>query len=165
MREVPAGRRWQGWAGGLALAVAAVIGFMAVDADEPSGARAGASPDSPERRQRLVDELLERRAAAFSAGDEAAWLADVDPRHPEIVAYERSRFRNLQGLRPSFFRLFPGGGYLGDGQSEPARGHVYVRQMMRLPDDTDGVVNIHTWSITFRDGEVVVTGIRAFQRP
>lgn len=163
-REV-GGRRWWGPAGGTVLAVVAVTGVVVVDPDEPPDARAGASLDSPERRQRLVDELLERRGAAFSAGDEAAWLADVDQRKPEMVEYERSRFRNLRGLRPSLFRLLPGGGYLGDGQREPARGHIYVRQMMRLPDDADGVVNLYTWSVTFRDGDVVVTAVRAYQRP
>ncbi|MFK3980587.1 hypothetical protein ACI2K4_09460 [Micromonospora sp. NPDC050397] len=58
-----------------------------------------------DRAERLVTDILTRRSSAVLKGDEQAWLADVDPGDPEVLALERVRFRNWQQLRPVKFDL------------------------------------------------------------
>lgn len=116
-----------------------------------------AATEQPDHRAGLVEEMLRRRAAAFIAGDEAGWLADVDPAHPETVAYERSRFRQLRGTGPSFFRLLSAGTDL-----DRERPEAYVRQVVRWPGEPRAGLNTHTWCVTFRDERVTVTAVRAY---
>ncbi|HEY0696175.1 MAG TPA: hypothetical protein VGD43_00015 [Micromonospora sp.] len=54
-----------------------------------------------------VAELLAGRAAALRAGDEQAWLADVDPSNVLLLNHERMLFANLRRFPFATFELEP----------------------------------------------------------
>jgi hypothetical protein len=58
--------------------------------------------------------ILDRRAAALHKGDLAAWLADVDPDQPALVAHQKMLFTNLRKLPLSQFRWVALGGIAVD---------------------------------------------------
>jgi len=63
--------------------------------------------DSPGGR---AMEMLNRGTAALLAGDEAGWLAIVDPDKPKLRAYYRNLYRALRGLgvtQLEYHRLIP----------------------------------------------------------
>lgn len=63
-----------------------------------TGAAAASSVETVAARDRAVQALLQRRAAALRSGDLAGWLADVDPQQPALVAHQRMLFANLRQL-------------------------------------------------------------------
>nr|GID87617.1 hypothetical protein Ade03nite_65410 [Actinoplanes derwentensis] len=128
---------------------------------------AATAPAPPGHHAELVVEMLRRRTVAFTSGDEAGWLTDVDPRHPETISYERSRFRQLRQTGPSFFRLFPAGEHTDRAHADRAHAdrEVYVRQVVGWPGRAKTALNTHTWCLTFRDGRVMITAVRAYLGP
>ncbi|MEV6488329.1 hypothetical protein AB0M20_06810 [Actinoplanes sp. NPDC051633] len=65
------------------------------------------SPSPPRSPFEQAEQALDQQAAALLDGDEARWLAAVDPRKPELVARYRSMFRSLRGLGVSQFDYQP----------------------------------------------------------
>lgn len=105
-----------------------------------------------------LDEFLARRTAALDAGDEQAWLADLDPAGSELIAAERWRFANLRQLPLARQRLdgailrtrHDGTGYVGDAR---------VAFVMRLSIDDDLSVAYSTYTTALVDGTPRIVAI------
>lgn len=116
----PAGRRLPGWAGVLIAAIvvvglaigAGVVGVSRAVLTRSHQARhdltATAATDNPSTPYERMVAVLTAQAAAMARGDEAGWLAAVDPGRPKLRARYRTMFRTLQGLGLSDFRYEPG---------------------------------------------------------
>ena len=68
----------------------------AADGAEDTGASGGFDPDEDDVAQ--LEALVEARADAVVAGDEAAFLATVDPDRPKLLEQQRVLFANLVEL-------------------------------------------------------------------
>ena len=86
------------------LAVLAFLGFVAAGcADLPGSAGPSPAPSHPpydptQADYAAVENLLAQRATAALQGDEAAFLATVDPRDQKLVDQQQTIFTNLQQL-------------------------------------------------------------------
>ncbi|MFJ9388266.1 hypothetical protein ACIRON_05575 [Nocardioides sp. NPDC101246] len=86
------------------LAVLAFLGFVAAGcADLPGSAGPSPAPSHPPYDPtpadfEAVEDLLAERATAALQGDEAAFLATVDPRDDKLVDQQQTIFTNLQQL-------------------------------------------------------------------
>lgn len=86
------------------LAVLAFLGIVAAGcADLPGDAGASPAPSHPPYDPapadfQAVEDLLAQRATAALQGDEAAFLATVDPRDDKLVDQQQTIFTNLQQL-------------------------------------------------------------------
>jgi hypothetical protein len=86
-------RSWRGLGAGFA-----VVTMMLV-----SGCRADAVPSAPvgatgTMARQTIERVLDAQSAALLSGDEATYLADIDPTRPDTVARYRELFTNLQAL-------------------------------------------------------------------
>ncbi|MEU0313268.1 hypothetical protein [Nocardioides sp. NPDC006273] len=86
------------------LAVLAFLAFLTAGcADLPGGASPSPAPSHPPydptpADYKAVEDLLAQRATAALEGDEAAFLATVDPRDQKLVDQQQTIFTNLQHL-------------------------------------------------------------------
>ncbi|BCJ40957.1 hypothetical protein GCM10010168_47440 [Actinoplanes ianthinogenes] len=123
-------RRWIVF---VVIAVVAIAGVIAVVAGRSGGAAPAAvattgtatTEAAAVRTQPTGDPadaallMLQDQAAALLRGDEAGWLAPVDPAAADTVAYFRKRFRMLRGLHVSQFSYARGSKpYVRDGDPE-----------------------------------------------
>ncbi|RZT26281.1 hypothetical protein EV649_0022 [Kribbella sp. VKM Ac-2569] len=85
----------------LVLVVVAVAGGLALHrSSQTDGRAADATTNTPTvdqaARSAAVDQVLQRRSQAVLAGNEQAFLADVDPGNKRLVASQRTLFTNLR---------------------------------------------------------------------
>lgn len=110
-------------------------------------------PTDPVSLQAALGQLLARRAAALSSGDEQAWLADVNPADAGLIAAERFRFANLRQLPLASHRFLSASG-MAD-RAAP----VKVCLVMRLTIDDDQSVVYYTYTTGIIDGVLRIIGI------
>jgi hypothetical protein len=136
-------------------------------ASSAGGSAVGAIPEGPDgHRIRLTAELARRRTAAFRAGDEAAWLADIDPAASRVIARERMRFANLRQFRFASIDWRPRDYSTGfSDERDLATGRVVVDQIMQLAQDVERSKNTVVWTLAFTGGRVVITAIDAATGP
>ncbi|MFG1992315.1 hypothetical protein ACGFJ7_20280 [Actinoplanes sp. NPDC048988] len=153
-------RRWIAPAAVAAVAVA-VAGVVVVSrpgdaAPEAVTATVAQSHESDaDRRLRLIDQMLARRAAAFKAGDEKAWLADIDPAATKAIAFERKRFANLRQFRFASFDLSLSNVTATAVFDE--KPDVVIDQISRLTADVDRSVIPYDWKLAFTGDTVTIT--------
>jgi hypothetical protein len=113
-----------------------------------------------------VDEALERRATAVLAGDEAWFLADLDPARGELVERQRVAFRNLEQLRFAEldYRRFSPHGPMALPSDTPV---VVVAVMVFRLAGVDAASTSIRYRYTFhRSGDqVLITGIEPSGAP
>lgn len=114
-------RRKSAWfvlAGAVALIIAGAFGLTAqrppapappspptTATSDPTSVRAlRATPNAGEQRVSALTHLLERRAVAALAGDQAAWMATVDPTATRFAARQSKILANLRDVPFSDFR-------------------------------------------------------------
>jgi len=110
-----------------------------------------------------VDDMLDRRTQALRTGDETRFLADLDPKQPDLLQRERMLFANLRQFQFSEIRLhqfFPPDIAkpidLQDGKAV----EVGVLLSYRLAGiDTGGTQDGFDYTIVPRNGRPVVTKI------
>jgi hypothetical protein len=83
-----------------------LAGTSASPSAMPSATASASSTADPARDSALAA-LMARRAAAVNAGDLTAWLADVDPQQPALLAKQKLLFANLRQLPFATFQLVP----------------------------------------------------------
>ncbi|WP_430787902.1 hypothetical protein [Actinoplanes sp. G11-F43] len=160
-------RRWIGLVAAVAVAVAAgIAAVLTVDTESapagPSDAGSRASAiqerwaDLEKHRKQMLTDLVAKRSAALLAGDEAAWLADIDPARAETVAFERTRFQNLRQLNPAFYRIIDQSSLVGGHDPAPLQTTALVKQVLRLPEDVRNSHNEYQWELTVHDDRLVI---------
>ena len=114
------------------------------------------------QRQRLTVEIAKRRTAALLAGDEAAWLTDIDPTATTVIASEKIRFANLRQLRLKYFDLLPRDYDKGVfAETRQANGRIVVEEIMQLPADAERSATIANWYIDFDGDQARIRNISA----
>jgi hypothetical protein len=70
--------------------------------------------------ERATQSAIERQSKALLAGDEAGWLATIDPANEQLVTRYRTIFRSLRAMRVSLWRpmVNPYGGSVAMGEVE-----------------------------------------------
>jgi hypothetical protein len=118
--------------------------------------------DAFDRNNRVAKALVERRNAALHAGDEAGWLADLDPAATALIERERWRFRNLRQLRPASLAMRPDGVADVDYKapaSQPVDAAVWVKQIMKLSEDVQMTKNLYKWKVHIDGERITVTAV------
>jgi hypothetical protein len=121
-------------------ASAAIVLNRDVEPLAPAAAAVAPSsaPPTPQTPDELTSAALKAQAAALIAGDEAGWLAAVDPGQPKLRARYASMYRSLRGLGVSHFTYHsyaPGGIKKG---TVAVRAHVaYCFSRDTCPDYSD----------------------------
>lgn len=147
-----------------ALAVAFALA-LAVVAGAVDGAKAGQADAGP---RAAVQKLLNERVRAVRSGDEAAFMATVDPRAPaSFVESQRRQFRGLSQLPLTDFRLTAveeNSGNLvaaiaGRYPGADARYLPETRQQWQLTESGPTLILDRLWlSYVERDGQWFVAG-------
>jgi hypothetical protein len=108
-------------------------------------------------KQRTISFLADR-SKALLAGDEAGWLAGIDPTKTATVEHERMRYRNLVQLRPTTYHLLlggddPVGGAAGKGY--PAGATLHKIKVVAIEQfDGDASISRQTYDYSIvRDGD------------
>jgi hypothetical protein len=125
----------------------------------------GAEPDAREdHTNRELQKLLDRRAAAVTSGDEAAFLADIDPNNAELLQHERMVFANLRELGFTDFRFIaeraePRPGTSGDGST--LYSPVIEVAQLKVDSGPGGVAPAESfrYETVTRDDRLVITNI------
>lgn len=158
-------RRRVGLIAGVVILVFAVLtSIIVVLMHAPAGAPAAApartaSYQPPQTVDQMAQAVADRRAAALRAGDEQAWLADLDPAAAELIAAEKWRFANLRQLAPPVF-------VLRSGRFDTARPQLlYVQQIMQLASDVQPTRNAFEWTMRYDGGRAVITKVTKFAEP
>lgn len=166
--------KWWAWAAGLTAVVGLITAVVVTSEPQqtPEERRAAVLAEGPsklqiqwaereKRRKQMLKELVQRRTAAMVAGDEAAWLADIDPARTETVARERMRFRNFRQLQPASFRIVTFESYsVGSYEKDsPTDADVYVKQVLRLKEDMQHSVQEFGWRLTIHDDRLVINSV------
>ncbi len=158
-------KRWPGVVAAVGLIAAVAVAVVVTSDAEGESLAAqpivGASQQAAvdQLRTRLLTELVQRRTQALVSGDEAGWLADVDPRREDTVAYERMRFQNLRRLEPAHFRILPGESSLHEYKAAPLEFDILVTQVMRLPEDVRSSANDYRWYVSVTDDRITIGGV------
>ena len=139
---------------------------------QAAGAAPAGRPVEAQRR-RAEQRLLDERAAAVRAGDEAAFLDGVAPGDAALVARQRRYFRNLVQLPLARFDYRVGSGQWADQPVDPGAGaarpglrgvEVRVPQVtLRLQLDGFDAVPVRTtvgFAFAFRDGSATIVADR-----
>ena len=95
--------------GGLIAAIVAIVAMVVVivapipgsspgwiGSSKPTGAEAAKIPDTP---YELAQQTLDKQAAALVRGDQAGWLAAVDPAQPKLRKQYQNLFTTLRTLK------------------------------------------------------------------
>ncbi|MEH1127809.1 hypothetical protein [Micromonospora sp. CPCC 206061] len=124
-------------------------------------------PSSGEPTTRALQTMLDRRAKAMQAGDEAGFLADLDQGNSKLIAQQKMFFANLRQFKLSAFR------YLTESASPtPAEDEAYrfmpVHEVIQLNADAapGGVspAGSHRYSVAQRNGKLVIVEILPITR-
>ncbi len=150
---------------GLAAVIAAVVvtGIVVVTRSGPSapgvaataigGAGVTTSMSLIEPDVDVVKALLQRRAHALLAGDEAAWLADIDPKATDLIAREKMRFANLRQLGLKTYDQIPYGLSTGSGP-------MPVGEVMQLNADVERSETVADWDMAYDGKRLQITGVQ-----
>ncbi len=84
-------------------ALAALLACVALTPPVGDAARSG--PSSSESARKGIERLLQERAQAVVAGDEAAFMSTISRDSPAFVARQRSLFRSMEQLDFASYRL------------------------------------------------------------
>jgi hypothetical protein len=147
-------------AAALVAALAAAVIAVAVErsgSDTPpttaaaTGAGTTISAAGPD--QDPVAALLQRRSHALLAGDEAGWLADIDPNANGLIAREKVRFANLRQLGLTSYRL------VSYSVLAATTGHASVGEVMRLRADLERSQTVSDWTFASDSGRLLLTAV------
>lgn len=163
MRQRPGGGVSGGWSRRSVLLTTAGLAVAVAGCGEPERPRlrdeGGQSTGEPSRK--ALQALLDRRAEALRAGDEAAFLADLDQGDAKLVQGQKLLFANLRKLKLADFRYVTGQAIETPGGE--ARRFTPVQEVVQLSADAgpDGVApaSSHRYSLARRDGRLVITEI------
>lgn len=169
-------RKWWAMIAGIVLVVIGLITAVVVaePAQTPEERRAALLADPgdvaefqarmnerQDRRKQMLQDLVQRRTAAMVAGDEAAWLADIDPARTYTVTRERMRFHNLRQLQPATFRIltFPNSTVSSYDKASPTDDDIHVRQVLKLGEDMQHSTQEFHWQVTVHDDRLVINSV------
>ena len=114
-----------------------------------------------DQKHQTAQRLMTDRVAALRAGDEAAWLAPLDPGNADLIKQERLRFVNLRQFELTAYDLrvqlsnIP----VGTDQSKPITQKAWVNQTLRFASDVQLSINRYSWTLVWVGDQVRVTAI------
>ncbi|GAA3780051.1 hypothetical protein GCM10022225_80360 [Plantactinospora mayteni] len=129
--------------------------------ERPTISSADNTSEEDAQKKRLV-EILDGRAKALQAKDEAAFLADLDQSNDKLIEQEKALFANLRQFKFKQFRYLSNKAMLPDiveGGSE--FGPIIQIAQLDVDDGPGGVAPGETYKyrLVRKDGKLVVGGI------
>lgn len=149
---------------GLATAGLAVAGC---GASERPTIQESNGPSSGEPTTRALQTMLDRRAEAMRAGDEAGFLADLDQGNSKLIAQQKMFFANLRQFKLSGFRYLTQAASPTRAENEAYR-FLPVHEVIKLNADAapGGVspAGSYRYSVAQRNGKLVIVEILPITR-
>ena len=114
-----------------------------------------------DRKREVAQRMMTDRIAALRSGDEAAWLAPLDPANADLVKQERLRFVNLRQFELASYDLKVELNFIpvGTDESKPITQKAWVNQIFRFASDVQLSVNRYSWTLLWVGDQVRVTAI------
>jgi hypothetical protein len=122
---LPGRRRRRGWL--IAAVILLVVELVAVGAWWWAIHRGTSEARTMLAEHTTIEQVLSARAAALLRGDEAGWLHDVDPAHPQLAAELRQMYTTLRALHVSSWRETAVGAVASQPLPTAANVAVHVR--------------------------------------